>query len=662
MRKIIVILFLIIPSMIFTGEPTIIFASEPEDFSVIIKEITESINNSNDSNRPVRLAVMTFISTSASTKNDFGNYFTESVISSLGENTKKIRIFERKRLDVILQENSLSMTGLIDEKQALKIGELAPIDFIFSGTFTKLKNSIEINGRLIDVVSGEILTSYSGSIKMTADLKDLFVEEIPADKPKIDLCKQKQNKIKYLLNDLSSEEKIQNLVDKAIHLPFDTDCGKIHFNIMFDFKKYKISNETYKSFLINTLDNIEFPDNDSRAGEILNFFARDDYIDEEEWQHGLKVVQKVASHRISSYLEILLDRKDNTKNPESAYKRIAQFADLVKQKKVGLPVAVDFNFAFFQLIEAFNNIYANENILLMYCYGKYIDQINLDEKGIIKLFSILESMYLRDEQEQNKLKILNWMIDFVKENPMDEKLADELYGFVRQFEITGYKENHPEEIKKTPPEHFNIFVKGVNHNFCEALKLAKFKSQIEDRTDFCLENDILCPEVIPTLEELIRDIKSDDSFKVSRAFEILEKMGPKAKAAEDAVRTVLETDDLKNESQTSTNQRNAAAILGNIKTSNPKSLKLLVDALGSLNYMVPDAAQQALVKIGKPAVPFLIEALNSKFGSVQYKAATTLGMIGKDAKQAIKPLEKMYKETNNAAVYQAIQKALKLIK
>ena len=654
MQKIIILLLFVFPFFINAGDA--------EDFSDVIDEITEIINDTNDSDRPVRLAVMTFIPTSASVKNDFGIYFTESIISSLAENTKKIKIFERKRLDVILQENSLSLSGLIDEKQALKLGELAPIDFIFSGTFTKLKNTIEINGRLIDVVTGEILTSYSGSIKMTADLEDLFKEEVLTDKPKVDPCQQKQDEIEYLLKDLSTEDKVQYLVDCAIKIPFDNTCGKIHYNIMFDFKKYNITNPAYKSFLISTLDYIEFPDNDSRAGEILRYLARDDYIDDDEWQHGLKILQKVDNYELSSYLQILLLRKDNTINPETAHQRIDQFVKLVNQKKVGLPVPIDFNMAFFELLDAFNHLYSKENILLMYCYGEYKDDIVLDEKAVIKLFGLLETMYLRDEQIENKVKILNWMIEFIKKNQMSEKFADELYSFVKNFEITGYRKDHPEEIKKAPPEHFEIFVNGVNEKFCEALALADIKSQIEERVDFCLENNIPCPKVIPTMEECVRDIKLGDSFKRTRAFEILEKMDANASAAEDVVRNMLETDDLVDESQTSINQRHAANILGNIKTKNPKSLKLLVDALGSLNYMVPDAAQQALVKIGKPAVPYLVEALNSKFGGVQYKAVTTLGMIGKDAKQAIKPLEKIYQETNNSAVYRAIEIALKLIK
>ena len=638
-----------------------VYADKADDFSDIINDIAKVISASNDSKRPVRLAVMTFISTNVSSKNEFGIYFTESLTTALAGQSRKIKIFERKRLDVIMQENALNLSGLIDEKQALKLGELAPLDFIFSGTYTKLANTIDVNGRLIDVVTGEILTSYSGSIKVTSELNTLFGPG-SSDKPQIDPCRQKQQEIEYLLNDLSTAEKIENAAVKAAAIPFDNNCGKIHYTVMSDFKRYKIDNRTYKLFLMQTLNKIEVPDKDGRAEYILRYLAKDDYIDKEEWQIGLQAVRRVNGYRLSSFLSPLLLRKDKPKDLETIYRRIDEFVSLVKQKKAGLPIPVEFNTAFFELMDAFNYVYAKDNIMLMYCYEKYGSDILMDEKIKTRVFNLLKIMYLRESEEKNKKKILNWIIDFLNENEMSEKLAEDLYSFASKFEITSYKKDNPEKIREAPPEHLKIFINGAKSSFCEALALAGYRSQIEDRTDFCLENGIPCPGHIPTIEECINDIKSGGRFKKSRAFEILEKMGSSAGPAEDIVRDALSSDDLTNETETSIIQKHAANILGNIRTNNPESLRLLVKALGSLNYKVPDAAQAALVKIGRPAVPFLIEALDSRFGGVQYKAVVALGKIGKDAAQAAGPLEKKYKTTNNSAVYRAIEITLKAIK
>ena len=69
--------------------PFLVFSDSGENFSDIIDEIVKEVSESNESNRPVRLAVMTFISTGISDKNEFGIYFTESVISALAVQSKK---------------------------------------------------------------------------------------------------------------------------------------------------------------------------------------------------------------------------------------------------------------------------------------------------------------------------------------------------------------------------------------------------------------------------------------------------------------------------------------------------------------------------------------------------------------------------------------------
>jgi HEAT repeat protein len=78
----------------------------------------------------------------------------------------------------------------------------------------------------------------------------------------------------------------------------------------------------------------------------------------------------------------------------------------------------------------------------------------------------------------------------------------------------------------------------------------------------------------------------------------------------------------------------AAIILGNIKSTKPKAIELLVQSLGSLEHTVPPAALKSLVEIGKPAIPYLIKCLDSQQGGVQYKCAKALGQMGPAAKSA----------------------------
>ena len=128
--------------------------------------------------RAIRLAVLPFTPTQAQFSAEagcgFGAYFTEGLIGALGAHPEKIRLFERSRLDAITKENALSLSGLISREEAKKIGELAPIDYILTGTFTKLTSYIEVDGRILDVVSGEIKAAFSQRIEVTPDIRSLF--------------------------------------------------------------------------------------------------------------------------------------------------------------------------------------------------------------------------------------------------------------------------------------------------------------------------------------------------------------------------------------------------------------------------------------------------------------------------------------------------------
>lgn len=77
----------------------------------------------------------------------------------------------------------------------------------------------------------------------------------------------------------------------------------------------------------------------------------------------------------------------------------------------------------------------------------------------------------------------------------------------------------------------------------------------------------------------------------------------------------------------------------------------------SENGLVQARAMYALVKIGAPAVPKLIEALDSDDINVRLMALNTLGLIGPDAKDAIPAIRKAL-EDPDASVQNRAKDAL----
>jgi TolB-like protein len=643
-----------------------------EEFSKVVQTIALELDKANPSDRLIRLGIISISPSYVNPKdtdfkNEFGEYFTEKLISYIKRESKKFKLFERARLDVILKEHALALSGMINEQSAKKIGELAPIDVIFSGSYTKLKNCIDVNCRLIDVVSGEILLTYTGRIKLTENLAALFKYDQPLQSGEEvsyvvkDPCAPFNEEINRRLNDLSSTDKVQIIVDIALKIPFDLECGKIHFSIIYAFKRYKIENENYRLFLINELKGLDFPGNDDRALQIFKYLSKDGKISDKEWNTGLQVLRKIGSHALSSHIAALLYFDRTMEISDQTFKRIDEYFELAKTKQIGLPAAIDFNSAFFEMMEAFNYIYNKDNGVFIYSYRKYKDLLTLDKKGISKIFGLLRVMYWREKEINNKTKILRWICDHFNQIPIDDKTAENLYSFSRKMETELSKKNDFGKPENIPSEHLNILVESCSDLFCKGLCITKFRSQREDRIDFCLKNNIPCPDNIPTIKECLNMLSSQDVNERIRGAEILEKMGEKAKAAEAGLIKIFSDKVLAHGTEINIINRHIAKTFGNIRTTNPKALELLTKAIGSLGYKVPGAATDALVMIGKPAAPYLIKALKSQFGSVQVRAAVALGKMGSNALSAKAALKKLLKSTKNQAVHSAAEQALREI-
>ena len=267
---------------------TTLCAQKAKNYSVVTNDLTTKIIATVPTGKSLHVGVVPFVATSISVEDgaSFGEYLTETIIGSLTGQPDKIKVFERTRMDAILKEQAFILTDLMKPAAALKIGQLVPIDALLSGSYTKLKSYIDVNARLIDVATGEISVSFNGRIKMNKNLATLFKESgkstaivakpaegkskdevviISKGKSKEEICKQRIDEFNSRLHDLTSPEKIAAVVSEAKKTPFDIACGRFHFNIIYEFTRYKVDNSDYKAFLLQTLDTIAYPSGDEPA-------------------------------------------------------------------------------------------------------------------------------------------------------------------------------------------------------------------------------------------------------------------------------------------------------------------------------------------------------------------------------------------------------------
>lgn len=111
--------------------------------------------------QPVDMAVLNFSVNSSETNMDFLSAgISDIIVSTLGEKPN-IRLVEREKLNKVVQELSLSNSGLVSDKQQIKIGELTGAEFVITGSITFIQSSFMINSKVLEVKTGRIASTQS---------------------------------------------------------------------------------------------------------------------------------------------------------------------------------------------------------------------------------------------------------------------------------------------------------------------------------------------------------------------------------------------------------------------------------------------------------------------------------------------------------------------
>ena len=123
---------------------------------------------------------------------------------------RRFQVVERQRLDVILEEQKLSRTQLLDRSTALELGRLAAAQVIVTGRMVQTRTGIEIVGRVIDCETAEILDTvdaYSEAVDLRGlrHMAEALALNIHREFPLVDgIVVQKKGRI--IFTDLGSDK------------------------------------------------------------------------------------------------------------------------------------------------------------------------------------------------------------------------------------------------------------------------------------------------------------------------------------------------------------------------------------------------------------------------------------------------------------------------
>ncbi len=129
--------------------------------------------------KKTKIAVLDFVPKGKSfATEDMGGIVAEWFTTALVQDGR-FEVVERVLLQKILEEQKLGMTGLIDESSSAEIGKILGVKSIISGSVLQLDETIEVNARIINVVTGSIVAAENIRSSSGANLKTV-IEELTA--------------------------------------------------------------------------------------------------------------------------------------------------------------------------------------------------------------------------------------------------------------------------------------------------------------------------------------------------------------------------------------------------------------------------------------------------------------------------------------------------
>lgn len=114
---------------------------------------------------------------------ELGRFLAEEFSVSFAGAGKGFEVVDRTHLKSILAEHKLSATGIIDPQTAKKLGQIAGVDALITGTVTPFGDSIRISVKVLDTATAKVIGASAGDIARTKAIEELLSRGIETTQP-----------------------------------------------------------------------------------------------------------------------------------------------------------------------------------------------------------------------------------------------------------------------------------------------------------------------------------------------------------------------------------------------------------------------------------------------------------------------------------------------
>ncbi len=159
---------LFISLTIFLSFSNIAMAYEKE-----IKSLSSTMAENIVKTRKKTIAVVDFTDLQGNVT-ELGRFLAEEFSVCLAGAGKGFEVIDRTHLKTILKEHKLAITGIIDPTTARKLGQIAGVDALVTGTITPFGDSVRISVKILDAATAKVIGASSGDIAKTKAIEELL--------------------------------------------------------------------------------------------------------------------------------------------------------------------------------------------------------------------------------------------------------------------------------------------------------------------------------------------------------------------------------------------------------------------------------------------------------------------------------------------------------
>lgn len=109
---------------------------------------------------------------------ELGRFVAEELSADLINKATKFDVIDRSLLKGILKEHKFSMSGLVDPASLQKLGKIAGVGILITGSITPFGDTIRISCKLIVTDTAKVIGSARGDLAKTKAIEELLTKKI----------------------------------------------------------------------------------------------------------------------------------------------------------------------------------------------------------------------------------------------------------------------------------------------------------------------------------------------------------------------------------------------------------------------------------------------------------------------------------------------------